>query len=213
MIYGVSHVDVQVTDLASSKTFYCECMGFTVAGRGEGYLDVDGGGFTLRLLEVEAIERQVSLRVHVRDVDEALTALKRAGCTSLYDKSRTEALEWMAAVLDPDGHRLVLWRPLTEDEYGFEPDLPKELTWNPEAEALLKSLLKHVPAMFRGLARRKCTRVIEELAAKTNLVTPDEVVRGYILSNARITRSRLVKPLKEHGFDPADYKAEFDYAG
>jgi len=213
MFYGVSHVDVQVTNLASSQVFYCDQVGFTVAAEGEGYVDVDAGGFTLRLVEVGEIERQVSLRVHVRDVDEALTTLRKAGCRQLYGKSRTESLEWMAAALDPDGHRLVLWRPLTEDEFGFEPDLPKEMTWQPEAEALLKSLLKHVPAMFRGLARRKCTRVIEELAEKTNLVTTDEVVRGYILSNARITRSRLVKPLKEHGFDPADFRAEFDYTG
>lgn len=213
MFFGVSHVDIQVTRLAESRGFYCEQLGFTVAAEGDGYVDIDAGGFTLRLLEVGDIERQVSLRLHVRDVDEALATLRRAGCRQLYDKTRTESLEWMGAALDPDGHRLVLWRPLTEDEYGFDPALPKEMTWQPEAEDLLKSLLKHVPAMFRGLARRKCTRVIEQVAGKTNRVTRDEVVRGYILSNARITRSRLIKPLKDHGFDPADYQAEFDDAG
>jgi len=210
MFFGISHVDVQVTDLERARAFYCDCLGFSVAKSGTGFTDVDVGTFALRLTRVKSIERQVSLRVQVREVDEALAAVVAAGGTSLYDKTRTDDLEWMAAALDPDGHRIILWRELTEDEYDFVPELPKELTWNADAEDLLKSLLKHVPALFRALARRKTTRVIEELAAETRRVTKEHVVRGYILSSAKITRGRLIEPLKAHGYDPADYQAEFD---
>ncbi|MFO7653172.1 MAG: hypothetical protein R6X25_05045, partial [Candidatus Krumholzibacteriia bacterium] len=55
-------------------------------------------------------------------------------------------------------------RRLTEDEWNFVPELPKQGEWYPDAEDLLQRLLGHVPALFRMLARRKVTRVVEELA-------------------------------------------------
>jgi hypothetical protein len=77
---------------------------------------------------------------------------------------------------------------------------------------LLKSLLLHVPTLFRALARRKVTRVVEELASETSrrTVTSELVVRGYILASAKVTRYRLHAPLRAHGFDPDRFRADFE---
>ena len=92
------------------------------------------------------------------------------------------------------------------------PDLPKQGQWLAEAEDLLKRLLAHVPALFRMLARRKTTRVIEQLAQEAqSSVTRELVIKGYITASAKITRFRLVEPLRAEGINPADYQAEFDY--
>ena len=72
-------------------------------------------------------------------------------------------------------------------------------------------LLAYVPALFRALARRKVTRNVEHLASSDRSpVTREHVIRGYILSSARITRHRLVEPLRHCGIDPERYRAEFE---
>jgi len=69
-----------------------------------------------------------------------------------------------------------------------------------------------VPALFRMLARRKTTRVIEMMAKEAQSpVTRELVIKGYITSSAKVTRSRLIEPLRAEGINPDDYKAEFDY--
>ena len=106
----------------------------------------------------------------------------------------------------------MLWRALTEDEWDFVPELPKQGEWMPDAEDLLKRLLAHVPALFRMLARRKTTRVIEQMADEARSpVTQELVIKGYITASAKVTRYRLVEPLRAEGINPDDYQAEFDY--
>ena len=153
------------------------------------------------------------MRVVVRDVGQAYQMFLAAGATSRYTPMKTPELEEMACVSDPDGHSIVLWRALTEDEWGFVPDLPKQQgEWTEDAEDLLKRLLSHVPALFRMLARRKTTRIIELMALESNSpVTRELVIKGYITSSAKVTRYRLVEPLRAEKINPDDYKAEFDY--
>jgi predicted enzyme related to lactoylglutathione lyase len=211
MFYGVSHVDLPVTDLKRAERFWIDIVGLAAGKRGEGFVDLDSGSITLRLVEVARVEHPVSLRVSVRDVQAAYDALLAAGARPLYEPMRTPGLELMASVADLDGHTLGLWRDLTEDEYGFTPELPKQGEWQADSEALLKSLLSHVPALFRALARRKVTRVVEELAGNDHSpVTREHVIRGYILASAKITRYRLIEPLRKCGIDPDSYREEFD---
>jgi catechol 2,3-dioxygenase-like lactoylglutathione lyase family enzyme len=211
MFYGVSHVDLPVTDLARAERFWTDAVGLKPAKRGEGFVDLDSGSMLLRLIEMARVDHPVSLRVAVRDVQDAYDTLLSAGGHALYQPMRTPALELVASVADADGHKLLLWRELTEDEYGFTPDLPKHGEWQADAEALLKSLLAHVPALFRALARRKVTRVVEELAGNDRSpVTREFVIRGYILASAKITRYRLIEPLRQCGIDPDAYRQEFD---
>lgn len=211
MFYGVSHLDIPVTDLARAAALWRDVIGCQEAKQGDGFVDLDSGSIRLRLVQVARVEHPVSVRVSVRDVPEAYATLLQAGARPLYEVMRTPALELTASVADPDGHSIVLWRELTEDEYDFVPALPKEGEWLADAEELLIKLLAHVPALFRALARRKVTRNVEYLAATDHSpVTREHVIRGYILSSAKITRYRLVEPLQRCGIDPERYRAEFD---
>ncbi|RMX04141.1 DUF2621 family protein [Corticibacter populi] len=213
MFYGISHLIVPTTDLERAVTLWRDVVGFAEARRGEGYVDIDSGNVQLRLMQVPAIEAKVSLRLNVGDVRSTWQALLAAGAAPRYAPMKTPELEEMACVTDPDGHSILLWRALTEDEWDFVPELPKQQgEWTPEAEELLKRLLAHVPALFRMLARRKTTRVIEMMAAEAGSpVTRELVIRGYITSSAKATRFRLVEPLRAEGINPDDYRADFDY--
>jgi catechol 2,3-dioxygenase-like lactoylglutathione lyase family enzyme len=211
MFFGVTHIDVPITDLARAVAFWGELIGLKEVKRGEGFIDLDSGSVILRLIQVQQVARPVSLRVSVPDVQHAYELLIQNGGRALYEVQRTPALELEAHVADPDGNTVIVWRELNEDEYGFVPDLPKQGEWIPEAEALLNELLSYVPALFRSMARRKVTRIIEEIAGYDHsAVTREHVIRGYILSSAKIKRDRLIEPLKSCGIDPDRYKEEFD---
>lgn len=212
MFFGISHLVVPVTQLEQSTRLWRDIMGFTEVQRSEGHVDIDTGNVLVRLAQVPTVESSASIRVQVSDVNQCYEKLLAAGAVSRYAPMNTPSLEAMACVADADGHSIMLWRPLTEDEWGFVPDLPKQGEWTPEAEDLLKRLLSHVPALFRMLARRKTTRIIEQVAKEEkSAVTRELVIKGYITASAKITRYRLVEPLKAEGINPADYQAEFDY--
>ncbi len=211
VVYGVSHVDLPVRDLLRARRIYAGLLGFEERAGGEGWLDLDAGGTVLlRLVEVSRPGHRQSLRVQAATVEGALEALAHAGCERLYAPARTPQQELVGSVRDPDGHTLTVWRPLSEDEYDFVPELPKALAWDADAEALLKSLLRAVPALFRALARRKVVRVAEELAERSRRVTREEVVRGFILASPRVTRGRNRLPLQQHGVDVELYQADWD---
>ena len=211
MFFGVTHVDVPVTDFGRAEAFWGKLIGLNEVKRGEGFIDLDSGSVILRLVQVQQVTRPVTLRVNVPDVQQAYDKLSQAGGRPLYEVQRTPALELEAHVADPDGNIVIVWRELTEDEYGFTPELPKQGEWAPESETLLNELLSYVPALFRSMARRKVTRIIEEIAGYDNSpVTREHVIRGYILSSAKIKRDRLIEPLKKCGIDPEKYPEEFD---
>jgi len=212
MFFGVSHLVVPVTDLTRAASLWRDVMGFAESRRGEGYLDIDTGNVAVRLIQVPTIESKLSLRLTVQNVQGAYQALLAGGAASRYEPMKTPELEEMACVSDPDGHAIVLWRMLTEDEWGFVPELPKQGEWYPDAEQLLQRLLMHVPGLFRMLARRKTTRVIEQLAREAQSpVTRELVIKGYVTASAKITRSRLIEPLRSEGINPDDYREDFDY--
>jgi predicted enzyme related to lactoylglutathione lyase len=211
MFFGVTHVDVPITDFTRAEAFWGKLIGLNEVKRGEGFIDLDSGSVILRLVQVQQLTRPVTLRVNVLDVQQAYDKLSQAGGHPLYGVQRTPALELEAHVADPDGNIVIVWRELTEDEYGFIPELPKQDEWEPESEILLNELLSYVPTLFRSMARRKVTRIIEEIAGYDNSpVTREHVIRGYILSSAKIKRDRLIEPLKKCGIDPEKYPEEFD---
>ena len=211
MFFGVTHVDLPVTDLARAEAFWSKLIGLMEVKRGEGFIDLDSGSVILRLVQVPKVSRPVTLRVSVPDVTAAFDLLVQGGGCALYEAQRTPALELEGHVADPDGNTVIVWRELSEDEYGFVPALPKQGEWQTDAENLLNELLTYVPALFRTMARRKVTKIIEEVAGYDHsAVTREYVIRGYILSSAKIKRDRLIEPLRLCGIDPGNYKEEFD---
>lgn len=212
MFHGISHIDLQVTQLAKARKFWIDVVGLEVVREGDGYVELDSGNVFLRLIEVPAVESTATMRLSVASVRDTYDKLIAHGATGKYEPMNTPDLEKIACVTDENGHSIIVWRALSEDEWGFVPELPKTGEWMPDAEDLLVRLLAHVPAFFRMLARRKVTRVTEELAKEDDSpVTREHVIKGYITSSAKLTRSRLIEPLKAEGINPDDYQAEFDY--
>ncbi len=210
MFYGLSHVDVPVRDLERSLRLYRDALGFTVKGQADGFVDLDAGTAIVRLILVDRPERQTQLRVEASDVAAGVQALTAAGAQALYAPARTDQLTIEGSVRDPDGHVILVWRALSEDEYGFDPELPTERGWDPDAEALLKSLLKSVPALFRGLARRKVVKEAELRAGASGRITRDLAIRSFISAQSPPNRGRLHEPLRKHGIDPDAYRDEFE---
>lgn len=210
VVFGLTHIDLPVSNLKRSLALYEGVLGFAIRAQKEGIVELESGTMGVRLVEAARPEHRAALRVWVEDPDAAARALVDAGATLIYAVTRTPEQELVAGVRDPDGHTLNVYRPLTEDEYDFIPELPKELTWDPAAEELLKSLLKSVPVLFRALARRRVTKVVEELAETTRRVGREDVIRGFILASPKITRARNRRPLIEHGIDPDQYKADWE---
>ena len=212
MFHGISHIDLQAVDLEKTRKFQTDIIGFSVKSEGEGFVEVDSGNVAIRLIEVPAIEQTATVRLSVANVSKTYQTLINAGANSRYEPMKTPSLEKIACITDQNGHSIILWRALSEDEWDFVPELPKTGEWYPDAEELVVNLLSHVPAFFRMLARRKVTRVVEGLAKEEGSpVTREHVIKGYITSSAKVTRSRLIEPLKAEGINPDDYQAEFDY--
>ncbi len=209
MIFGLSHVDVPVTDLRAALGLYTQWLGFHEKKRGPGFVDLDGGSCLLRLVETGRVERPATLRLAVQDVEAVTRTLVEAGARVLYEAQRFEG-EQVAQLADADGNTLIIWRELSEDERKEVPELPKKRRWEPEAEELLKALLKRVPALFRALARHRVTANAEELAREGGQVGRLQVIRAYILSSARVTRYRLRQPLEEQGISPEDFREDFE---
>lgn len=54
--------------------------------------------------------------------------------------------------------------------------------------------------------------MIDQLAREAQSpVTRELVIKGYITASAKITRYRLVEPLRSEGINPDDYREDFDY--
>ena len=210
VVFGLSHIDVPVVNLDRAEQWWCERLGFRVKTRSDGFLDIDVNTCIVRLSKVRRVEHPVTLRLQVDHVESALADIKQVGGRVQYEPLRTAEQELVSAVLDPDGHTLILWRPLSEDEYDHIPALPKELTWSAEAEELLQALLKSVPSLFRALARWRVSKNAEHLAEATRVVQREQVIRSFILSSAKVTRYRNRQPLIDQGIDVSRYESDFE---
>lgn len=211
IVFGVTHVCLPVLSIANARSIYVDALGFEVRAQGDGWTDLDAGGTVLlRLMETPRREGGLHLRLMAPDVDAAAAALVHHGCALVHQATRFPDMTLAASVRDPDGHTLTLWRALTEDEFETVPELPTTLVWDADADALLKQLLKGVPALFRGLARRKVVRVAEGFSSGRNIVTREEVIRGFIRASPKVTRGRNRQPLVDAGIDVDRYQADWE---
>src|ERR1035437_5446331 len=104
MFFGVSHIDVPVSDLARAEALWGKVIGLKEVKRGEGFVDLDSGSVILRLVQVSQVSRPVTLRVSVSDVQRAFETLIQSGGRALYEAQRTPAMELEAHVADLDGN-------------------------------------------------------------------------------------------------------------
>ncbi len=210
VIFGISHVCLSGPDLEVLREFYVKCMGLSELGSGPGWVDVEAGGTIVRLLASTGVPRGGQVRIQVGSVSKAVAGLTEGGAKLVLVPTRSPELEMVAEVLDPASNRLTLWRRLSEDEYGFIPDLAKTESWDEAAEKLMQSFLACVPESFRDVARTNAVLEAEYLACDAEVVEIEHVVRAYIRATPRLMRDRVRQPLLDHGFQPDHYQADFE---
>lgn len=209
VVFGLSHIVVPVADLFVARAFYVGGLGFTVVGERPGLVDLEAGMTIVRLCETPEDRAPVTLRLQAVSISGVQERVGTLG-TWMATPVRTPELELTIEVRDPDGNRLVFWRPLTEDEYDEPVSLPMKKPWTDEAEKLMQSLLSAVPALFRDLARTGAVAEAEYLTGGGSPVEVEMVVRAYIRATPRLLRSRVRAPLQERGFDLDRYRLDFE---
>ncbi len=82
----------------------------------------------------------------------------------------------------PHGLTLTLFKVLDEDELGVLPPLPATMAWSPEADGMVREMMRHVPLPFREAARKRATTCAEQRAAEeaTGLVSRRAAIRGML---------------------------------
>jgi hypothetical protein len=83
--------------------------------------------------------------------------------------------------------------------------------WPEDQKAFLEDLVSPVPELFRDVARQKIAGKIGELALreKVSRITPDLVIRGYILATPKRDHKFLRKKLSENKININPYEHLF----
>lgn len=78
------------------------------------------------------------------------------------------------------------------------------MEWNQDAKDLLEELVSPIPVFVRPMAKKKIENIILEGVAG-DVVTKDDVVKGYLAASPGEMQERAVKLLKAKGVDLAPY--------
>jgi len=202
VIFGLTHVELPVLDLARARALWSEEIGLAVVHEGPGFVEVDGGSLGIRLVAAPEVTHRAVLHLQASEVEVATARLVSAGCALLQGPLRLDGTKLEARVELPDGHVVVLWRDLSEDELDAPPKLPTTTAWAPDAVEALNALLAVVPAPFRDLARRAAVKRAEQ-GCPPEGVDRRRAAAGFYQATPAFMRSRAHAPLRELGFDPA----------
>ena len=119
MAHGdITHIDIPVTDMARSTTFYAALFGWRIAEVPgfEGYPmwqapnKISGGGLAPR---DEGFSQPRSY-VEVDSIDETLANATASGGTVLQGKQQISETSWWAVLADPDGNHIGLYQGNTD---------------------------------------------------------------------------------------------------
>lgn len=119
MAHGdITHIDIPVTDMARSMTFYAELFGWRIAEVPgfEGYPmwqapnEISGGGLAPR----DEGFKQPRSYVEVDSIDEIVAKATASGGTVLKGKQQISETSWWAVLADPDGNNIGLYQGHTD---------------------------------------------------------------------------------------------------
>ncbi|WP_071394352.1 DUF2621 family protein [Bacillus tuaregi] len=79
------------------------------------------------------------------------------------------------------------------------------MEWEQGATALLEELVKPIPVFVRPMAKKKIEAIILD-GVVGEVVTVEDVVKGYIASSPGEMQERAVKLLKAKGIDLTPYE-------
>lgn len=130
--YGFDHVGLSVRDLASSRNFFCDCLGWRVVGERPDYpaAFVSDGHGVLTLWQVESPDKAIAFnrRTNVGLHHLALAVVDRAGLDALYQR----VSNWPGVVVEfgpqlagagPKTHFMVREPSGVRIEFAFDPRL------------------------------------------------------------------------------------------
>lgn len=219
-MFCLTRIDLPVHDVTAARDFYEECIGLMPAAAGvgpesgalPGCVEMDSGAVRVRLVPAPADTPRARLSLEVNDVDAAVDVLREAGAEILRAPVRRGTRRPLSCeARDPFGNTLFVWRAPTEDDLEAPPELDTTRGWDPAAVALMKSMLLHVPELFRQPARISSVHWAETLPGDRD-VSVEVAVRGYVRATPAFGRDRLLRALEEHGFDPDGYAEYFNTA-
>lgn len=79
------------------------------------------------------------------------------------------------------------------------------MEWNQDAKDLLEELVKPIPAFVRPMAKKKIEAIIVD-GIEGELVSKDDVIKGYILASPGDMQERAVKLLTAKGIDLSPFE-------
>jgi hypothetical protein len=85
------------------------------------------------------------------------------------------------------------------------------MEWNQDAQDLLEELVKPIPVFVRPMAKKKIENIIIS-GVEGEVVTKEDVIKGYIVASPGNMQERAVKLLKAKEVDLAPYEALLDQA-
>lgn len=196
-------------------------LGFYRTEEGEeGSVVVDNGAVRLRLVRLEGLRRALAppleLEVEAEDLDAATERLRSQLGGLRAEADRRAGADRLVRRLELGADVVVrLTRVLTEDDLGVLPPLPSGLDWHPEADRVVRRVLRSVPLIFRPAARERATRRAEELARERGegRVGVATAVRGLADATPRFQHGTLRRALADEGIDLARHENEVDGRG
>lgn len=181
----VAGVQLFVRDPRGAADFLSQVLGFLVRvssgdpTEGEESWRAENGALRLRLSPVSQSTATpgvtpVWLEVETESVAESLSILARRGDVRRFGDlvERSDGLEQRFHT--DHGFGLVLCQELTEDDLCEPPPLPSSMDWCPEADRLVRAVLRRVPLTFRDAARRRATERAETLALAAGIPRVEE---------------------------------------
>ena len=130
--YGFDHVGLSVRDLASSRKFFCDCLGWRVVGERTDYpaAFVSDGHGVLTLWQVEFPDKAIAFnrRTNIGLHHLALAVVDRAGLDALYQR----VSNWPGVAVEfgpqlsgagPKAHFMVREPSGVRVEFAFDPRL------------------------------------------------------------------------------------------
>jgi len=114
---GITHIELQTTDVAASRRFYEGIFGWTfkIIPGWETYAmfttpDGQGGGFDAGPQADAPSDKGPILHIEIDDIDATLARIERMGGRALVQKTRiSDEFGYFALFLDNVGNRLGLW--------------------------------------------------------------------------------------------------------
>ena len=198
-----------VTNLISASAFLCKNLGFSQKNAREGWVIVENGAVTVRLvLTTDTITTPLNLELQTKELQQTTQELLALNEVSLVAENiQANVFRLENHLICPHHLLITVFKLSDEDALNIIPPLPMCLDWDDEVVECVQVLLKLVPIDFRDLARVKMTEKAEILASQQGLITVEmsHAIEAMAACSPPFQYPALEAALKERGINPENY--------